>query len=151
MKIQTISLLLACTLALAFTGCASSRQLYEGQARPKSEVVTVKHQWNMFGMKILIGEKWVDLNSGSTVLPGTYQVSVLCNAIITGSSGASGVLESAGLPHRGFAEVPDSFTAAGGDLVMYFWSVGEKTGVYDTGQTYHCPGFDHTVTRANAQ
>lgn len=134
-------------LSVCLCGCATSRQLYEGQARPKAEVVTVEHQWNMFGMKILIGEKWVNLNSGSTVMPGTYKVSVLCNAIITGSSGAAGTLERAGLPHRGFAEVPDSFTADAGDTVTYFWSGGERTGVNDGGQTYHCPGFDHTVTR----
>jgi len=145
MKNLIIRLLLTCQLALIFTGCATS-QLYEGQPRPKSEIVTVKHPWVMT-MKAFIGGKWITLDNGSTVLPGKYKVTVLCNAVITGSSGASGMLESAGFNHYGFAEVPDSFSASAGDTVTYFWSGGEKTGFYPNGLTYHCTGFDHTVLK----
>ncbi len=148
-------LLVVCAM-LCLCGCATTGQpLYQGPAQPDSGVVTVKiGSWPMF-MQIFIDGKWVPLHSGSTVLPGTYKISCLCNCRISDSVGPSSQLEAAGLPHFGQAEFPDTFTATAGDTVTFFWSPGMR--VLDSekaklmGQTWYCAAYGYTVTRTKVQ
>ena len=151
MKNQTIRLLLACAVALVFTGCATNKQLYQGEVRPKSEVVTVKTASWPFFMSIILDGKWVSLPSGSTVLPGTYKVSVLSNCTITGETGAHGTLENAGFTHFAQINVPDSFTASAGDTVTYFWSQGQKITTLNNGGTAYSPNFSYIITKTKTR
>lgn len=132
---------LALLLPIPLFGCASGGQLYPGQERPKSEVVTIERPWNMSAMHILIDEKWVDLNSGTTVLPGTYHVALLCSGQFKG-----GTLDSV-FPmgtSQGQVTVSDTFTAAGGDTVIYSWKSGYRV-VDTTRGPFQCADFGYTV------
>ena len=135
---------------LVLAGCATSAgPLYSGPVRDSSQVVTVHiASWPMY-MKISVDGKWVDLENGASVLPGTYEVSVLSNCMQSDPPGTtSAALEHAGFPHQVQASVHDKFTADAGNTVTYYWFADTpKVQVSPGGAVQNCAGFTHSVAK----
>lgn len=117
--LKIVNFLLLCGM-LCLCGCMTSnstssmtsRQLYEGDQRSPSEVVTVRLEpYLRISAKILENGKWIRLHDGSQVLPGKHDV------LFTVMRQVNGFL---GLPKSVYVNVNDSFTASSGDTVTYY-------------------------------
>ena len=65
---------------LFICGCAASLQLYEGPARPPSELVIIIGKLpHLNSLNILVNGKWVHDVTYSNILPGSYDVSISGN------------------------------------------------------------------------
>jgi hypothetical protein len=114
-SLKIAQILVVCAMLCPYS-FAKEKQLYEGPARPSSELVTIRLPYLGFptGLRISIQGKWFDLHDGSQVLPGSYDVFVLSMCQRPSNRDPA----HPPVPWE-FFEYPDSFTAAAGDTVFY--------------------------------
>jgi len=161
--------MLAIISSVFVSGCATTRktvtynQLYQGPARPHSELVSVKpitkpalalwQDWDLkcaLEMKILVDGKWVALHNPDpytwfTLLPGTYKVTTpnICYRRNLPTCFPNLALDSYFKNFdTGLFETPDTFTAKAGDSVLFEWVPHfdphtERTFIRPDGEIWH--------------